>query len=123
MAEVMDAVERRMLRPFEWGRSDCCLAVCDALADLGWPDPAEAYRGRYADEAGARAVMRGSVEDVAERETARLGWPEIDPESALPGDVGVFGRSLFIRTQAGWMGKSTQGVVIKKTVRKAWRPQ
>lgn len=112
-----------MLRGFEWGKSDCCLAPCDAWVELGFPDPAEPYRGRYSDEAGARAVMGGSVEDVAVRECARLGWREIDPAEARDADVGVVGNTLAIRSDGWWRCKSPRGEVLMRRVRRAWRPQ
>lgn len=112
-----------MLVPFVWGESDCCLAACNVWRDLGWPDPAEAYRGRYADEAGARAVMGGTVEDVARREFARLGWPEIDPAEARDWDAGVIGNTLAVFWGGWWHAKSEDGAVLKRRARKAWRPE
>lgn len=121
MAGIGDVAFDHMMRPFTWGESDCCLAVCDVLAALGWPDPAASYRGAYADEIGARAF--GSAEDIAARECARLGWPEVDPATAMPGDVGVYGNSLMIRSEAAWIGKAESGLVTKQHVRRAWRPR
>lgn len=110
------------MRPFVWGQCDCCLAVCDALVAMGLPDPAAAYRGRYHCEETARAVMGGSVEDVAEREGARLGWPEVAPTLSRHGDVGVVQNSLMLRLGSRWVGKSLKGIVVTKHVRRAWRP-
>lgn len=123
-AELIDAIERRFARPFVWGGADCCLAACNVLVDLGFPDPAAAYRGRYSDEDGARAAMgpRG-VEGVAEAECARLGWAELDPEKACPLDVGVVANSLALRMDGVWAVKSEDGLALKHRVRRAWRPK
>ena len=115
-------IETHMQRPFAWGVSDCCLAACNVWRDMGLPDPAAAYRGRYSDEAGARAVMRGTVEDVAVREFSRLGWLEIHPAEAEDFDAGVIGNSLAIYFGGWWCAKSQDGMILKKRVRRAWRP-
>lgn len=115
-------IEREMLRPFVWGECDCCLAVCNVLRDMDWPDPAAAYRGRYSDEAGAREIMGGTVLAVAKRETARLGWPEIEPDAAQDGDVGVVRESLAIRRGRRWYLKSERGMISTSRADRAWRP-
>jgi len=112
-----------MMRPFEWGESDCCLAPCDVWVAMGFDDPALPYRGRYSDEAGARAVMGGTVEDVAVREFQRLGWPEIAPGDARDADAGVIGNTLAIFAGGWWHCKSPQGELFVRRVRRAWRPQ
>lgn len=118
-----ESVERHFLRPFEWGVSDCCLAACNVLVDLGWPDPAKRYRGRYQDKAGALSVMQGTVDAVAERETARLGWPEVCPADAQDGDVGLVRRSLAVRMWGRWIIKSPGGFIMAAKARRAWRPK
>ena len=122
MAGLDSAIEREMLRPFHWGENDCCLAACNVLASMGFGDAAAAYRGRYSDEPGACLVMAGTTEEVAEREAARIGWPEINPADARDCDVGVVGHSLAIFSGGWWNAKSMDGVVMKRRVRRAWRP-
>lgn len=100
------------------------MAVCDALMDMGFPDPAVAYRGRYSTREGAREAMGpGGVEGVAERECRRLGWREVDPWDAKPGDIGVYGDTLALCMGEAWAVKSERGMSVKRTVRRAWRPQ
>lgn len=122
MAGMSAIIERHMLRPFQWGESDCCLAVCNVLVELGWPDPAARFRGHYDDEAGARALMAGTTEELAAREFARMGWPPVALHEARDGDVGVSGMSLAIRCGGLWWAKSGDGYGTCKAER-AWRPQ
>lgn len=121
-ARMARLIKRHMLAPFIWGREDCCLSVCNVLRGLGFGDPAEAFRGRYSDETGARYVMGGTVEDVAHRICQARRWPEIAPETAADGDVGVVGNSLAIFADGWWHVKSLGGYILKRRVRRAWRP-
>lgn len=122
MAGLIDAAVRsRFSQPFVWGRCDCCMAVADVLVAMGRPDPAAPYRGRYHDEAGAAEALRGGVAGMMDREAARLGWREISPSAALPGDVGVCKGVLLIRTETAWAGKGLRGAVILRRAERAWR--
>jgi len=122
MAELSAAIEFEMARPFVWGESDCCLAICNVLHQTGHGDPAAGYRGRYSDESGARVVMAGTTEAVAQREAERLGWPEIGPNGATDGDIGIVGRSLAIFCSGWWWAKSREGCVLQRRASRAWRP-
>ena len=123
MAELSEIIEREMLKPFEWGVSDCCLAVCNVLVAMGRDDPAARYRGRYSDEAGGRGVMAGTTMRVAVREARRLRWSEIDQDEALDGDVGIVRRSLAIFSDGWWWSKSEAGCILDRQARRAWRPR
>lgn len=52
---VLDAYAAK---PFEWGVSDCCLFIADAVQAMTGVDPAKPYRGRYSSETGARLALR-----------------------------------------------------------------
>lgn len=45
-------------RAFEWGQWDCILFATAAAAAITGEDRGAAYRGRYTDNAGARAMLR-----------------------------------------------------------------
>lgn len=45
-------------REFAWGEWDCILFACAAAEAITGHDAAAAYRGRYSDERGARAILR-----------------------------------------------------------------
>lgn len=78
-------VARRSNTPFEWGRSDCCLFVADAVEAMTGSDPVAQWRGFYSSERGAARLMRnnGGVEGFA---TRILGAP-VSPLMAQRGDV------------------------------------
>lgn len=114
-------VVREFSRPFEYGESDCCLSVANVLVALGRADPAASWRGQWKDEADAVAITRGDLETIIPREAARLGWPEIDPGTAKPGDIGLSLGVLLIRTENAWAAKSEKGVVVMRRAQRAWR--
>lgn len=78
-------IEARQARAFSWGSSDCCLFVCDGVAELTGTDPAARWRGLYASEKGARRLIRdnGGVVGLA---TLAFGLPVV-PLLAGRGDV------------------------------------
>ena len=43
---------------FQWGVQDCALHIANAVIAMTGDDPAQAYRGRYADRAGAAEALR-----------------------------------------------------------------
>jgi hypothetical protein len=45
-------------RAFAWGEWDCILFACAAAEAITGHDAAAAYRGKYSDETGARAILR-----------------------------------------------------------------
>ena len=122
MAELNELIEREMCRPFVWGESDCCCAVCNILVAMGHDDPMAAHRRGYSDKAHARVVMAASMLGVAVREAKRLGWPEIDPDRARDGDIGIIDRTLAIFSGGWWIAKSGGGCILKRKARRAWRP-
>lgn len=122
MADV--CIDRYLDGPFAWGRNDCCLSVCNALAARGFGDPAAAFRGLYADQDGATAAAGGDVEAVAARVCAARGWPEIDPAEARDNDIGVLRGCLAIRDGGWWKSKTERGVLVsRRRPARVWRPQ
>lgn len=51
-------VESARDKPFQWGSHDCALFVADAVASMTDQDIAAPWRGTYASEIEARALMR-----------------------------------------------------------------
>lgn len=82
-------VEARRDTPFAWGCQDCCLFAADAVLAITGRDPAAAWRGCYADEAGAEALLAaaGGLETLAQAVLARFGAAECPPALAQRGDV------------------------------------
>ena len=75
---------------FEWGRFDCCLAVCDCVFAMTGVDIAEGFRGRYSTRREAYERIRefaGGLKDLCEKRGAESGLLEIAPQLASRGDI------------------------------------
>lgn len=81
---------------FVWGKNDCCLFACGAIAAMTGTDPGVAYRGKYRDEDGGNKMLHwffdGSVEGAAEKGFRRANMPSIPVGEAKPGDIVMFRR-------------------------------
>lgn len=89
---LAELVEARRAEPFRWGAHDCCLFAADAVLALTGRDPAAAWRGRYATEAEAEAVLAeaGSLVETVALACAAAGLPEIPaPAAARRGDLAL----------------------------------
>jgi hypothetical protein len=74
--------------PFAWGTWDCALAACRLIHAVTGVDPAESYRGKYADEAGAIAILGASdLGTFAASVAASYGMEEVPPLLARRGDL------------------------------------
>jgi cell wall-associated NlpC family hydrolase len=82
-------IEAARARPFSWGANDCMLFAADAIAAMTDVDLAAGFRGAYADEAGANAVL-APYGGIAGLLTAILGPPLDTPALAQRGDVVIF---------------------------------
>jgi hypothetical protein len=85
---LLEQAERR----FEYGRWDCCLFVCDAIAVMTGVDPAAEFRGRYDSARTAGQLIRRSygahsVAAIAAGVAARFGMREVPMRLAGRGDV------------------------------------
>lgn len=72
-------------KPFIWGEFDCCLFVSDCAVAVCGVDPAEAYRGRYKTEVGAKRALikiHGSIEAAFD-----ACFERIDPALVQRGDI------------------------------------
>ena len=84
-------------RPFEYGKWDCCLFVCDAIVEMTGVDLAASYRGRYSTRAGAVRAIREqlgtvSVWAVAANAAATHSMQEVPVTHAHRGDMVLVGR-------------------------------
>lgn len=122
MADTL--IEEIMLRPFKWGRCDCCLAVCDVLVARGYADAAEGFRGVYGSERGARVFTAAGLGVLVDRVCGEMGWPETDPADPQPCDIGILRDFLAIRYACRWVAKTPGGLVTStRAAARAWRPQ
>ena len=84
-------VEEHRATPFAWGTHDCCLFAATVVLALTGHDPAAAWRGTYATEAEAEAIIgpAGLAAFVA-GQAAEAGLPELpDPTLAQRGDIAL----------------------------------
>ena len=84
-------------RPFEYGKWDCCLFVCDAIAEMTGIDLAAPYRGKYSTRIGAlRAINEqvgiNSIRAVAEDAAAVHEMPVVPVARAQRGDMVLVAR-------------------------------
>jgi len=85
-----DAVDAKLDAPFEYGRHDCCLSVCDVIFAFTGTDPAEGFRGYSSREEVLeyRRLYR-NVMGIAEYVARKLEAPEIASNFAGAGDAVV----------------------------------
>ena len=74
-------------RPFEWGKSDCCLFVADIVQAMTGVDPAAAYRGRYSNETGARLALRRYGKTTLAATFDEAFGASVEPARAHRGDI------------------------------------
>ncbi len=83
-------------RPFAWGRHDCCLFAAECVAAITGVDPAAGWRGRYASENEALALVRTEGHEGVREAVAAVadqqGWPAIAVAAARRGDVAWLAR-------------------------------
>lgn len=93
----LDGWERRLDQAIATGRRaafqyggdtphDCLSFPALCIAAVTGTDLYEPWRGRYADEGGARALVP-DIEQLLEGLAARLSWPALDARQARKGDL------------------------------------
>ncbi|WP_372030072.1 hypothetical protein [Pseudomonas kurunegalensis] len=86
--QLANTIKAATERPFSWGEFDCCLFAADCALAVCGVDPAEAYRGRYSSEAGAKRLLKklhGSLEGAWDACFAR-----IQPGLIQRGDIALY---------------------------------
>lgn len=111
--------------PLVYGRSDCCLFVCNAIQAMTGVDVAAEFRGKYSTLAEARRF--GTVREIAERITAQFSMPEVPVLRAQRGDVVLIKRrsySLGLVDLSGRIAALTKDGLTRipiESASKAWR--
>lgn len=119
--------------PFAYGRFDCGLFAAAVIRILTDTDLAASFRGKYADEASAYALVRrvcgqASMEALAQAQFSACGFGEIPSAFAWPGDVVQLGAGstshlAVMGFGAKILAPSDRGLteVDRKSAVRAWR--
>lgn len=113
MNDVLKWIVDNRERVFDWGECDCCTFTCDFVKHMTGIDPAEAHRGHYDTEIGAkRAISKyGSVEDSFDKHFDR-----VTVNQAMRGDAVLFnsemGKTLGIKWSGGVLAITSDGVTL-----------
>lgn len=121
-------LDKAARRPFEWGVSDCVLEVADWLDQSCSLDVASEWRGRYSDEASARALMpRGDLEAAMRLEMGFIGLKEtVQPQFGDVALVTLVGQdkplAAILMPSGRWRMKTLTGIALTRdvTVVVAW---
>ena len=98
-----------------WGRRDCITAVCDHVQAVTGVDPAAPWRGSYATETEAAAVMApfGGVLGIMRHGMAAAGFAEGAPADGLP----VVARVAGIEVAGIMRGRFVEMVTLRGTLK------
>lgn len=101
-------------RRFEWGRHDCLLFCADWVARHTGRDLAAPWRGTYASEREARALIRRHGGMVSLIDLASFGHLlRTPPEASLIAVISADGDATgVIRAGAHWAGLSPDGTAM-----------
>jgi len=123
---VLDAVERAMLRPWQWGIADCSASACTAFADLWGVDPMAPLRGAYHTAEGAGDVIAEYLgfEAMAVALARSAGLTAVEHDE--PGAIGVIAAGprmgtlgICIQPRA-WAIKSPRGYGVRRAALRRW---
>ena len=93
LVDAVDAMKALCVGEVVWGKSDCLMVAADALAPVIGVDIAAAFRGQYESQQGCADHLTSlgfaSIAEAVGAEALQLGWMQIDPCEAVPGDAGV----------------------------------
>ncbi len=123
-----NVVNEYMLKPFEWGVSDCCMFAADCVAAMTGIDYAKGIRNTYTniEEARQRINEVYSVTGVDDIPNA-VGLQEIGCTKAMRGDIVAYetkyGPALGVCYGRYALFKSDIGLqsVAMNRVQKSWR--
>lgn len=109
----------------EYGVRDCMLWTADWIMACGGPDSAAPWRGAYSSEIGAAKIIARAGGVVELMRGGMVGiWPEVQPETAGPGAIGIIERMTrhgpalvgAIRTTNGWATLDEGGIAISPAI-------
>jgi len=110
-------VAKRLRARFRWGRHDCVSFACEAALAMTGADPLAAFRGTYADEAGAEAILAAhggpGLEAFCDGLLGRFGCgPVAPPLLARRGDLALVpsGNQLTLGVVLGAEGVAAPGL-------------
>lgn len=118
MTALADFLRRASAEPFVYGEWDCAMFMANWVREQTGRDPAEALRGAYSGETGWRRIVlrEGGLRALVGSLARTAGLVEIDPATAMPGDVGVVrlavGEAGGIRVEGGWAVKVRRSVAM-----------
>lgn len=127
-ASVLAGMSVATATEMRWSEDDCSMWVANILRPVLGYDPAEDFRGKYADQSSAHDRLgKLGLGYAIRRVASKHGWKRILPCWALSGDVGAMmvGRypvTLICRDRGWFVGRNENGVtmVTDKAVRLAW---
>lgn len=125
--DFLALVEEKRSSPFEWGVNDCVLFAADCVVIMGNEDPAEASRGKYSTELGAKRHLKSVYGDLEQAWDSKL--TRIDINLVQRGDVVLFEGELGSTSGIYWNGgvfaPTLEGVLfldeMHKNLTAAWR--
>lgn len=109
-------IAKRLRARFRWGRHDCVSFACEAAMELTGQDPWAAFRGTYADEAGAERILAEygpGLEALCEGLLGRFGCGSVTPPLlAQRGDLALVpsGNQLTLGVVLGAEGVAAPGL-------------
>lgn len=116
--------------PWEWGKTDCACFARDTIGALTGRCVGADWIGDYFSQytAAAALLRRGhdGLESALAAELAAAGFPEIAPERAVCGDIGLTpdGAAVVVRLPNGFAGRRMVGGVpffMKSPATRAWQ--
>jgi len=115
MADLDAFLAEKAALPWAWGVVDCCMVPADWAIANGYGDLMALERGKYADEAGAQAVIvrRGGLFPIVSDGCARAGLVQAEVPSR--GVIAVIGSLLAPSRQWGAIWDGTRWLVRDAT--------
>lgn len=118
LISAVDVMKGLCRGPVQWGESDCLIVAADALKPVIGVDIAGRYRGRYATPRECVEYISSlgfsSIAEAVGAEALALGWQQIDPTEAVPGDAGVVAvrdrqACAMLHHSGFWIARSRHG--------------
>jgi hypothetical protein len=117
LVDAVDTMKALCVGPVVWGKSDCLMVAADALKPVIGIDIAARFRGKYGTPVQCADYLASlgfsSIAEAVGAEALRLGWEQIDPSEAQPGDAGV----VSIRDVQGCAMLHRSGLWIARSVK------
>lgn len=120
-ARLAAYLETIRLRPFEWGRHDCCTFAAGAVEAMTGIDPMPEFRGHYRTRIGSlRALRKLGAGDLAS--TLDLKFETVAPSLAHRGDIVMSAGALGICLGGFLIAVGSEGERegLVRIDRKAW---